>query len=156
MNLSKPAQSAAMIFSQLISFFKDSPLFAIADNNNSLFQDETEHTRSERQVLGNINHPFLVRLYYAFQAQVILFYEVENSSIELWESGTIVDCSSSMRLSISSGLNNQKYKIPGIWEISSDSVRILSVKKNYRIRSFWTFGQWAKFLFLRRQIAKIF
>jgi serine/threonine protein kinase len=40
-------------------------------------KDETEHTRSERQVLGNINHPFLVRLYYAFQSQTHLCLVME-------------------------------------------------------------------------------
>jgi hypothetical protein len=33
---------------------------------------QKSHTRTERRVLGTINHPFIVKLYYAFQVLQLL------------------------------------------------------------------------------------
>jgi serine/threonine protein kinase len=39
-----------------------------------------EHTKTERRVLGNINHPFIVKLHYAFQTHNKLYFVLDYAA----------------------------------------------------------------------------
>lgn len=41
---------------------------------------QVEHTRTERRVLGTINHPFIVRLHYAFQTEEKLYFVLDYAA----------------------------------------------------------------------------
>ena len=42
-----------------------------------MFQQETEHTRNEREVLATVDHPFLIKLFHAFQSRSHLYFVME-------------------------------------------------------------------------------
>ena len=44
---------------------------------NVVRRKQVEHTRTERRVLGGVNHPFIVRLHYAFQTDAKLFFVLD-------------------------------------------------------------------------------
>jgi serine/threonine protein kinase len=44
---------------------------------NIVKRKQVEHTKTERRVLGSINHPFIVRLYYAFQTDDKLYFVLD-------------------------------------------------------------------------------
>jgi len=44
---------------------------------NVVKRKQVEHTRTERRVLGGVNHPFIVRLHYAFQTDAKLFFVLD-------------------------------------------------------------------------------
>jgi len=44
---------------------------------NIIKRKQVEHTRTERRILGNINHPFIVKLHYAFQTEKKLFFVLD-------------------------------------------------------------------------------
>tara|TARA_B110000305_G_C19263044_1_gene550505 strand:+ start:93 stop:929 length:837 start_codon:yes stop_codon:yes gene_type:complete len=41
----------------------------VLKKDNVVKRKQVEHTRTERRVLGGVNHPFIVRLHYAFQTE---------------------------------------------------------------------------------------
>lgn len=47
----------------------DQKLYAmkVLSKPNIIKRKQVEHTRTERRVLGTMNHPFIVKLHYAFQ-----------------------------------------------------------------------------------------
>jgi RAC serine/threonine-protein kinase len=46
----------------------------VLDKHHILEANEVEHTRSEKNILQMIHHPFLVNLYYAFQTETKLYF----------------------------------------------------------------------------------
>ena len=44
---------------------------------NVIKRKQVEHTRTERRVLGQINHPFIVGLHYAFQTEHKLYFVLD-------------------------------------------------------------------------------
>ena len=50
----------------------DAALYAmkVLAKQNIIKRKQVEHTRTERSVLGKLNHPFIVKLHYAFQVSV--------------------------------------------------------------------------------------
>lgn len=46
----------------------------VLDKQHILEANEVEHTRSEKNILQMIHHPFLVNLYYAFQTETKLYF----------------------------------------------------------------------------------
>ncbi|RHY61183.1 hypothetical protein DYB38_011531, partial [Aphanomyces astaci] len=55
---------------------RQNQLFAmkILSKQSVVQKEQVEHTRTERNVLGSIDHPFIVRLHYAFQSDTQLFF----------------------------------------------------------------------------------
>lgn len=47
---------------------------------NIVKRKQVEHTKTERRVLGTINHPFIVRLHYAFQSEDKLYFVLDYAS----------------------------------------------------------------------------
>ena len=47
---------------------------------NIVKRRQVEHTNTERRVLGNINHPFIVRLHYAFQTNEKLYFVLDYAA----------------------------------------------------------------------------
>ena len=47
---------------------------------NIVRRKQVEHTRTERRVLGAINHPFIVKLHYAFQTEDKLFFVLDYAA----------------------------------------------------------------------------
>lgn len=57
----------------------DGSLFAmkVLSKPNIIKRKQVEHTRTERRVLGSINHPFIVKLHYAFQTDQKLYFVLD-------------------------------------------------------------------------------
>lgn len=47
---------------------------------NIVKRKQVEHTRTERRVLGSINHPFIVKLHYAFQTDNKLYFVLDYAA----------------------------------------------------------------------------
>lgn len=47
---------------------------------NIVKRKQIEHTRTERRILGTINHPFIVRLHYAFQTDNKLYFVLDYAA----------------------------------------------------------------------------
>lgn len=60
----------------------DQRLYAmkVLHKENIIKRKQVEHTNTERRVLGSINHPFIVRLYYAFQTREKLYFVLDYAS----------------------------------------------------------------------------
>jgi len=58
---------------------QSSPLFAMKmlRKENVVKRNQVEHTKTERSVLGNVCHPFIVSLLYAFQTPKKLYFVME-------------------------------------------------------------------------------
>lgn len=63
---------------------KDDPssLYAmkVLSKPNIIKRKQVEHTRTERRVLGSINHPFIVKLHYAFQSDSKLYFVLDYAA----------------------------------------------------------------------------
>ena len=57
-------------------------LFAmkVLKKSNIVKRKQVEHTKTERRVLGAINHPFVVRLHYAFQTEEKLYFVLDYAA----------------------------------------------------------------------------
>jgi serine/threonine protein kinase len=57
-------------------------LFAmkVLDKKNIIRRNQVEHTNTERRVLGQIRHPFIVTLHYAFQTRTRLYFVLDYCS----------------------------------------------------------------------------
>jgi len=60
----------------------DQKLFAmkVLSKPNIIKRKQVEHTKTERRVLGTINHPFIVRLHYAFQTEEKLYFVLDYAA----------------------------------------------------------------------------
>lgn len=60
----------------------DSKLYAmkVLSKSDIVKRKQVEHTRTERKVLGSINHPFIVRLHYAFQTEEKLYFVLDYAA----------------------------------------------------------------------------
>ncbi len=60
----------------------DQRVFAmkVLHKTNIVKRKQVEHTRTERRVLGNINHPFIVKLHYAFQTDQKLYFVLDYAA----------------------------------------------------------------------------
>jgi len=60
----------------------DTKLFAmkVLSKPNIVRRKQVEHTRTERRVLGTINHPFIVKLHYAFQTKEKLYFVLDYAA----------------------------------------------------------------------------
>lgn len=60
----------------------DKKLYAMKVLNKAdiVKRKQVEHTRTERRVLGSINHPFIVRLHYAFQTEEKLYFVLDYAA----------------------------------------------------------------------------
>lgn len=60
----------------------DKKLYAMKVLNKAdiVKRKQVEHTRTERRVLGTINHPFIVRLHYAFQTEEKLYFVLDYAA----------------------------------------------------------------------------
>jgi len=60
----------------------DGKLFAmkVLSKPNIVRRKQVEHTRTERRVLGTINHPFIVKLHYAFQTHAKLYFVLDYAA----------------------------------------------------------------------------
>ena len=60
----------------------DGKLFAmkVLSKPNIVKRKQVEHTKTERRVLGTINHPFIVRLHYAFQTAEKLYFVLDYAA----------------------------------------------------------------------------
>ena len=59
----------------------DNVLYAmkVLSKPNIIKRKQVEHTRTERRILGTINHPFIVKLHYAFQVRYkLLSFNIKN------------------------------------------------------------------------------
>lgn len=52
----------------------------VLTKSNILKRKQVEHTKTERRVLGTINHPFIVRLHYAFQTKDKLYFVLDYAA----------------------------------------------------------------------------
>lgn len=52
----------------------------VLKKSNIVKRKQVEHTKTERRVLGSINHPFIVRLYYAFQTDDKLYFVLDYAA----------------------------------------------------------------------------
>mmetsp|Transcript_1930 Transcript_1930/g.2658 ORF Transcript_1930/g.2658 Transcript_1930/m.2658 type:complete len:595 (+) Transcript_1930:77-1861(+) len=52
----------------------------VLSKTNIIKRKQVEHTKTERRVLGTINHPFIVRLHYAFQTEDKLFFVLDYAA----------------------------------------------------------------------------
>ena len=52
----------------------------VLNKTNVVKRKQVEHTRTERRVLGNINHPFIVKLHYAFQTEQKLYFVLDYAA----------------------------------------------------------------------------
>jgi len=57
----------------------DTRLYAmkVLAKQNIIKRKQVEHTRTERNVLGKLNHPFIVKLHYAFQTEAKLYFVLD-------------------------------------------------------------------------------
>ena len=60
----------------------DQKLYAmkVLSKSNIIKRKQVEHTRTERRVLGAINHPYIVKLHYAFQTNEKLFFVLDYAA----------------------------------------------------------------------------
>lgn len=60
----------------------DGKLYAmkVLAKQNIIKRKQVEHTRTERNVLGRLNHPFIVKLHYAFQTEVKLYFVLDYAA----------------------------------------------------------------------------
>eukprot|EP00605_Chrysophyceae_sp_TOSAG23-4_P002551 GSChrysophyteH1.ASY1.ANO1.2816.1 assembled CDS len=60
----------------------DAKLFAmkVLAKQNIIKRKQVEHTRTERSVLGKLNHPFIVKLHYAFQTEAKLYFVLDYAA----------------------------------------------------------------------------
>lgn len=60
----------------------DGKLYAmkVLSKPNIVRRKQVEHTKTERRVLGTINHPFIVKLHYAFQTQSKLYFVLDYAA----------------------------------------------------------------------------
>ena len=60
----------------------DKKLFAmkVLTKTNIIKRKQVDHTNTERRVLGSIDHPFIVRLHYAFQTKEKLYFVLDYAS----------------------------------------------------------------------------
>ena len=61
---------------------KDSKLYAmkVLSKADIVKRKQVEHTKTERRVLGRINHPFIIRLHYAFQTEEKLYFVLDYAA----------------------------------------------------------------------------
>ena len=52
----------------------------VLSKENIVKRKQVEHTKTERRVLGNINHPFIVKLHYAFQTNNKLYFVLDYAA----------------------------------------------------------------------------
>eukprot|EP00501_MAST-03F_sp_TOSAG23-6_P002394 GSMAST32.ASY1.ANO1.2502.1 assembled CDS len=52
-------------------------LLVLLDKKNIIRRNQVEHTNTERRVLGQIRHPFIVTLHYAFQTRTRLYFVLD-------------------------------------------------------------------------------
>lgn len=52
----------------------------VLDKKNIIRRNQVEHTNTERRVLGQIRHPFIVTLHYAFQTRTRLYFVLDYCS----------------------------------------------------------------------------
>lgn len=60
----------------------DNELYAmkVLSKPNIIKRKQVEHTKTERRILGTINHPFIVKLHYAFQTEAKLFFVLDYAA----------------------------------------------------------------------------
>lgn len=60
----------------------DKKLYAmkVLSKTDIVKRKQVEHTRTERRVLGTVNHPFIVRLHYAFQTEEKLYFVLDYAA----------------------------------------------------------------------------
>ena len=60
----------------------DAKLYAmkVLAKQNIIKRKQVEHTRTERNVLGKLNHPFIVKLHYAFQTEAKLYFVLDYAA----------------------------------------------------------------------------
>lgn len=60
----------------------DAKLYAmkVLAKQNIIKRKQVEHTRTERNVLGKLNHPFIVKLHYAFQTDAKLYFVLDYAA----------------------------------------------------------------------------
>eukprot|EP01038_Epipyxis_sp_PR26KG_P010052 gene10052-13512_t len=60
----------------------DKKLYAmkVLSKPNIIKRKQVEHTKTERRVLGNINHPFIVKLHFAFQTEEKLYFVLDYAA----------------------------------------------------------------------------
>jgi len=60
----------------------DQNLYAmkVLHKQNIIKRKQVEHTRTERSVLGRLNHPFIVKLHYAFQTEFKLYFVLDYAA----------------------------------------------------------------------------
>lgn len=60
----------------------DGRLYAmkVLSKPNIIKRKQVEHTKTERRILGSINHPFIVRLHYAFQTEEKLYFVLDYAA----------------------------------------------------------------------------
>jgi serine/threonine protein kinase len=60
----------------------DQRLYAmkVLSKPNIVKRKQVEHTKTERRVLGTLNHPFIVRLHYAFQSDEKLYFVLDYAA----------------------------------------------------------------------------
>lgn len=66
----------------LVRKISDSKLYAmkVLSKPNIVRRKQVEHTRTERRVLGTINHPNIVKLHYAFQTKEKLYFVLDYAA----------------------------------------------------------------------------
>ena len=66
----------------LVKKLSDNRTFAmkVLSKDNIVKRKQVEHTKTERRVLGNINHPFIVKLHYAFQTNNKLYFVLDYAA----------------------------------------------------------------------------
>ena len=66
----------------LVRKHTDSKLYAmkVLAKQNIIKRKQVEHTKTERSVLGKLNHPFIVKLHYAFQTDVKLYFVLDYAA----------------------------------------------------------------------------
>ena len=60
----------------------DGKLYAmkVLAKQNIIKRKQVEHTKTERNVLGKLNHPFIVKLHYAFQTDIKLYFVLDYAA----------------------------------------------------------------------------
>eukprot|EP01035_Chromulina_nebulosa_P020561 gene20561-26666_t len=66
----------------LVKKRSDNVLYAmkVLSKPNIIKRKQVEHTRTERRILGSINHPFIVKLHYAFQNEKKLYFVLDYAA----------------------------------------------------------------------------
>jgi serine/threonine protein kinase len=60
----------------------DQKLYAmkVLSKPNIVKRKQVEHTKTERRILGTLNHPFIVKLHYAFQTEEKLYFVLDYAA----------------------------------------------------------------------------